>query len=408
MSKAFYEASKASFKVNDDVKTAAVQAIGDATADDEKLKRLYDYARSQIKNISYTPHVSEDDRKKVRESKTPGDTMKLKMGGSGDIDTLFGAMAKAAGYDVRLALSGNRSELFFDPKIASVSLMLNSSSIAVKVGSDWRLFSPGEYFSPYGMMGWVEEGQDALITDPKDLIWQQIPLAPSDRSRAIRSGKFKLHEDGTLEGEGRIVYTGHWSETEKERNYGDSDAEMEKTLKDVIHRRISSSAEVESFTIENANDPNKPFTYTFKIKVPGYAVRTGKRLFFQPNVFEHSSQPLFTASARKYDVYIDYPYSYQDEFTIELPDGFTLENADVPAPIKDQAGISSHNTSIGVSTDGKTLIYKRSFSFGNNGYIRFPASSYPAVKGLFEAFNKADSHQLTLRQAAVAANSPSN
>jgi hypothetical protein len=131
-------------------------------------------------------------------------------------------------------------------------------------------------------------------------------------------------------------------------------------------------------------------------------------LFFQPNVFEHSSQPLFTASARKYDVYIDYPYSYQDEFTIELPDGFTLENADVPAPIKDQAGISSHNTSIGVSTDGKTLIYKRSFSFGNNGYIRFPASSYPAVKGLFEAFNKADSHQLTLRQAAVAANSPSN
>ena len=81
--------------------------------------------------------------------------------------SLFGTMAKAAGYDVRIALSGNRSELIFDPTIANVSLMLGSSSIAVKVGNDWQLFSPGEYFSPYGMMGWVEEGQQALCHRPK-------------------------------------------------------------------------------------------------------------------------------------------------------------------------------------------------------------------------------------------------
>ena len=408
LSKAFFEVSKASFKANDNVKQAAEQAIAGATTDDEKLKRLYDYARSQIKNVSYTPHVSDDDRKKVRENKSPGDTLKLKMGDSGDIDSLFGAMAKSAGYDVRLALSGNRSELIFDPMIANVSLMLSSSSVAVKVGNDWQLFSPGEYYSPYGMMGWVEEGQQALVTDSKDLIWQKIPLAGSDKSRAIRTGKFKLLEDGTLVGEGRFEYTGHWAEAEKERNYGDSDVEMEKTLKNMIHQRISSTAEIESFTIENANDPDKPFTYTFKIKVPGYALKTGKRLFFQPNVFEKSSHPIFTASDRKYDVYIDYPYSYQDNITIEFPEGYSLENADAPAPIKDGQGISSHTVSMGTTDGGKTLIYKRSFSFGNGGFLRFPVTAYPAVKGLFEAFNKADVHQLTLKQATVAAAAPSN
>jgi len=166
---------------------------------------------------------------------------------------------------------------------------------------------------------------------------------------------------------------------------------------------------VESFTIENAMDKDKPFTYTFKIKVPGYAVRTGKRLFFQPNIFERGSHPLYTASARKYDVYIEYPYSYQDEFSIELPEGFTLENADSPQPIKDTSGIGSHTTYLGVANNGKTLIYKRNFSFGNNGTIRFPVTAYPAVKMLFEAFNKADSHQLTLRQGTTAAAaSPSN
>ena len=192
------------------------------------------------------------------------------------------------------------------------------------------------------------------------------------------------------------------------RNYGDSDAEMENILKSLIRQKISGTAEVGSFTIENANDPDKPFTYTFKIRVPGYALKTGKRLFFQPNVFEQNSHPLFTASDRKYDVYIDYPYSYQDNITIEFPDGYSLENADAPAPIKDAQGISSHSITMGVTDGGKTLLYKRNFSFGNGGFIRFPVQSYPAVKGLFDSFNKADVHQLTLKQATVAAAAPSN
>src|SRR5207247_8337782 len=132
-------------------------------------------------------------------------------------------------------------------------------------------FSPAEYYTTFGMMGWVEENETALITDPKELIWQQIPLSPAEKSRAIRTGRFKILEDGTLEGEARIEYTGHWSEYQKRLNYGDSAAQQEKTLKDMIKRNILSTAEVESFTIENANDPNKPFVYTFKIKVPNYA-----------------------------------------------------------------------------------------------------------------------------------------
>ena len=60
-----------SFKVNDDVKQAATQAIADATTDDEKLKRLYDYARLTDKEYFIHAHVSDEDRKKVRKPKRP-------------------------------------------------------------------------------------------------------------------------------------------------------------------------------------------------------------------------------------------------------------------------------------------------------------------------------------------------
>ena len=81
--------------------------------------------------------------------------------------------------------------------------------------------------------------------------------------------------------------------------------------------------------------------------------------------------------------------------------GFSLESPDAPTPVKDAQGISSHDVSIGLNADGKLLQYKRKFSFGNGGRIQFPVGSYSAVKSLFEAFNKADVHQLTLRQDAA-------
>ncbi len=403
ISKAFYETSKSSFKANDEVKAVTAQVISGAASDEDKLRKIYEYTKKEIKNLTYTPNVSEEEWKKVRGAKSGGDTLKLKMGSAGDIDTLFGSMARAAGFDARIALSGSRNELFFDPNIANLSLMLNSSSVAVKVGNDWRFFSPAGYYVPFGMLSWAEEAQTALIADPKELIWKPIPLSPSERSRALRTGRFKLLEDGTLEGEAKIEYTGHWAAWQKNLNREDSPAEQEKTLKSFIQANIMGTAEVDRFTIENVSDPEKPFVYTFKIRVPGYASRTGKRLFFQPNVFERSSKPRFVSNARKYDVYFSYPFSEKDEVTIEIPQGFALESADSPGPIKDRQGIGSHETNIGVSNDGKYLFYKREFSFGNGGFLRFPVGSYPAVKGLFEAFNKADVHQLTLRQGASAA-----
>ncbi len=403
VSKSFYDAYKNNYKVTDEIKSATAEAIAGASTDEEKLHKIFDFTKSRIKNTVYADKVSDEEKKTARDAKSATDTLRLRIGTPFQIDMLFAAMARAAGYDVRVALSGDRSDMFFDPRIPSVRLMLGSSSIAVKVGSDWRFFSPASYYTPYGMLNWAEENQRALVTDPKDVIWQKTPLTPAEKSMEKRSGKFKLLEDGTLEGEARIEYTGHRATLQKMNNKGDSSAEQEKTLKDLVRSNILGTAEVSSLSIENVNDPERPFIYTFKIRVPGYASKTGKRLFFQPNVFEKSSKPQFESSTRKYDVYIHYPYSEQDEITIELPAGYSLENAEAPATIKDSQGIGSHDTQISVSNDGKLVVYKRSFAFGNNGFILFPVGSYPVLKRLFEAFNKADVHQLTIRQNAASA-----
>lgn len=403
VSASMYEASKNLLKPNDEIKKATEQAIAGATTDDEKLRKIFDFTKSQIKNLTYAVKPTEEEWKRARSNKSAGDVLKNRLGSAGDVDQLFGAMARAAGYDARIALSGSRAEMRFDPTVPVMSLVVNSSSIAVKVGDQWRFFSPAGFYTQYGMLSWVEESQTALITDPKDLIWAKIPLSDAGKSMEKRSGKFKILDDGTLVGEARIEYTGHWAAFAKGRHRGDSASVQEESLKNLIKANILSSAEIESTTIENVDDPDKPLVHTFKVRVPGYASRTGKRIFFQPNVFERSSKPRFTSSTRKYDVAFNYPYSERDDIVIELPAGFALENADRPAPIKDQQGISNHQVDMRMSADGKQLTYTRDFSFGNGGFILFPVTSYKGVKALFEAFNQADVHQLTLREAATSA-----
>ena len=114
MGKKFYEVSKEDMKVNDEVKTAVAGIVGDAATPEEKLRRIYDFCRTRIKNVNDDASgMSEDERKKFKENKSPADTLKRGMGTGSNIDMLFAALAKAAGFDARLALSGNRDDLFF-------------------------------------------------------------------------------------------------------------------------------------------------------------------------------------------------------------------------------------------------------------------------------------------------------
>ena len=402
--KAIHEAVKDSMKVNDDVKAAAATIVGDAATPAEKLQRIYDFCRTKIKNVSDDASgLSAEEREKVKGNKSPADTLKRGMGTSSNIDMLFAALAKAAGFEARLALSGNRGDLFFDKSLANTAF-LGSSFIAVKVGDDWQFFSPAEMYTPFGMLGWPEEGQQVLIADSKEPVWAMSGVAGPEKSQEKRTGKFRLLEDGTLEGDVRIEYTGHLAAEKKEYNDDDSATQREQTLRDKIKAQMS-TAELSDIKVENVADPVKPFVYSFRVRVPGYAQRTGKRLFLQPAFFQHGLGALFPTSKRKQRIYFHYPWVEHDEVSIELPAGFALDNADAPAPIAAQ-DLTKYDVKIMVTKDNRTLIYKRDFFFGGGGGLErllYDSGVYGQLKGYFNMVHKQDGHMITLKQAATTA-----
>jgi hypothetical protein len=405
LGKRIYEYSKEEMKANDDVKAAVAGIIGNATAPEEKLQRIYDFCRTKIKNVSDDANgMTDEERNKFKENKSPADTLKRAMGTGSNIDMLFGAMAKAAGFDARIALSGNRDDLFFTRDLANISF-LGSSFIAVRVGEDWRFFSPAEMYTPFGMLGWVEEGQETLVTDAKEPVWVKTNLTAPAKSSEKRKGKFRLLDDGTLEGDVTIEYTGHLASEKKEYNDDDSASQREETLRNKLKGQMS-TAELSEIKIENITDPVKPFIYSFHVRVPGYAQRTGKRLFLQPAFFQHGVDPLFPTSSRTNAIYFHYPWLEEDEVTIELPAGFTLDNPDSPAPFG-SGDLSQYDVKIFTTKDQRTLIYNRKFFFGAGGTgidrLYYDAIGYGQLKTYFDALHKQDNHTITLKQATTTA-----
>jgi Domain of Unknown Function with PDB structure (DUF3857)/Transglutaminase-like superfamily len=401
-----YDGHKSQMKVSDEIKRAAAEATAGAASDEEKLDKIFDYVRAKVKNVGdvssgFTP----DQVEKMKANKTPADTLRRAAGNWHDIDMLFASMALAAGFDARVTKVVDRAENFFDPSFTDSYFFdyRGTENIAVRVGDQWRFYDPGTTYVTRGMLRWQEEGEQVLVSDPKDPQFVNTPISPPDKSVERRTAKFKLSDDGTLEGDVRVEYTGHLAVDMKNRNDQNSPAEREENLKNSYQGRLG-GAEITDIKIENVTDPDKPYAYSLHIRVPGYAQRTGKRLFFQPAFFERGRAAMFPTSGRSYNIYFHYPWSEEDHVEIALPEGFALDNADSPAPFTG-GQIAGYEPKAMVTKDGRTVVYERKFFFGKGGAnsLLFAPGVYPNLKAFFDAVNKQDGHTLAVKQAAATA-----
>ena len=395
-----YDVDKTALKVNDDIKKAATAAIAGADSPEEKLARLYDFVRTKISNpYDDASGVRNEELAKLKENVTPADTLKRAVGTPFDIDLLFGAMAVAAGFDVRIARVSDRSDVFFDSTLPN-SYFLGTYDIAVKVGSDWRFYNPGNRYVPLGMLGWREEGVKALIPDSKEPQWAITPYSAPARTVQRRTGKLRLLDDGTIEGDVSVELTGHFAMDEKEVHDALTPMEQEQEVIGGIKSRMS-TAQISAISVENAKDPSKPIVMRYHIRVPQYAQRTGRRLFFQPGFFAKGEAAMFTGSTRRYPLYFPFSWSEEDDITIELPPGFELESAESPAVAK-VPDILLLETKMATSADGRTLHYDRKFTFGGTQTLLFPAAQYNGVKQLFDKVYEVNTHMLTVRESSSA------
>jgi len=394
-----YARTKPLMKSDDLIKRTAAELTSGTTKPEDQLTVLDAFCRTKIRNFdnSASPMTAEE-RKALKENHSASDTLKQKAGSANDVDMLLGALAGAAGFEARMARVSDRADTFFTP-LRPTTYFINKLIIAVNLNEKWIFFDPATPFLEPGMLPWQVEGQRALISDPKEGFFTTTQFLEPARSRRDRRASFKLLEDGSLEGTVIYTYTGHVARLQKERYERMSPGQQEEDWKKSQEARLS-TAEISGLEIRDITDPVKPVVIRHKLSVPGYATRTGRRILLQPAFFQRNVAPRFTETQRKWDIYFDYGWSEEDEVTIDLPEGWELDQPTLPQG-SNFGKIGSYTVQVQKTTDGRKLIYRRHFEFGREQTLLLGASSYPQVKKVFDFMQDQDNYTISLKPVAA-------
>ena len=177
-------------KVDDLVKRTAAELISGLEKPEEKLAALDTFCRTKIRNpLSGAFQFTADERKALKENRSPSDTLKQKAGWGTDLSLLFAALANAAGFDARMARVPDRGDIFFTPQ-RPITYFLDAYSVAVKVNETWTFFDPGTPYLEPGMLRWQEEGQSALISDAKEGFLRRRKVRRRPALRATAGQRF--------------------------------------------------------------------------------------------------------------------------------------------------------------------------------------------------------------------------
>ncbi len=366
-------------------KTKAAKLTAGATSDEEKLKRLYEFCQREIVNYSWADtaetKTAEDNHLENDATRSGAATQIKGQGTSYEINLAFATLARGAGYEVKPAESASRDEVL-NITTPSGWTHLDRMRVAVKVAGKWKFFNPGNYWTPYGMLGRTDEMVTALLCDKEKLIFETTPVAAASLSPVERQGRFSLDEEGTLQGEVDNSFAGHHGMELKEHNWEKTLDETNKDLVKGIVDRLP-TAEITEIRWKNLRTREYPVTVHYKVRVPGYAEPAGSRLTFVANYFEAGRPAIFTAASRKLPIFFPYAYQQHDDIEITLPEHFQLDHPGAPGDVGDLKYAFGALYDIEYLPKKKLLHYTRTFELGGNGMVGFQATTYPAFQKCF-------------------------
>jgi hypothetical protein len=380
---------------------AMEQAVAESTGPNDppevKLEKIY--ARVQkIRNTSWETQKTEQEQKreKQKEISNVEDVWKRGYGDGRQINWLFLALARAAGFEANSVYIAARSEYFFNPQMMNL-LQLNGDVVVVKVSGKDVYCDPATAFAPFGLLSWPETGVKGLRLDKDGGSWVMTTLPPSSESRIERKADLKLTSDtGSLEGKLTVKYSGLealWRRIE-ERN--SDEVSRKKFLEDQIKEYIPVGIEVELANKPDWGSSTKSLVAEFDLKVPGWASGAGKRALVPVGLFGAAEKHAFEHANRVHPIYFSYPSEKVDDVSIDLPLGWQVNS--VPPVQNLDAKAAVYNLKV-ENSQGRLRVTRRL----NMDLLMLDVKNYPVLRNFYQVVRTGDEQQIVLQPGASAA-----
>ena len=232
-----------------------------------------------------------------------------------------------------------------------------------------------------------------MIANDKGALIEAVAGAPAEQSSRRQRATLALDDEGTLEGEMALEFTGCFDADEKSELIGATAEDVEKHLRAALEPHLK-GAEISAVKLENATHPLEPLRLGFHVRVPAFAERTGTRLFVQPSAFRRGVKALFTAAKRETPIVFPHRYQEWDSISLTLPEGYAIEAGAAPAGL-DFGEAGKYRVELRWSARSRLLQLEREFT------LRVPVfetEHYSRLKNVFEIIQERDDYTLGFRR----------
>jgi len=309
-------------------------------------------------------------------------------GGYGDCKdkaTLLSAMLSTVGVHSDIVLVDSRRGVI-DPNAPSI--MGNHAIAAIEIpkgydspklhdvvtaqtGKRYLIFDPTSEKTPFGQVESELQGSYGLLVEGPDSQILEIPVLNPDLDTVRRSATLQLAADGSLKGSvtvsrfGDLALVGRYVFTE-------NDAAKQQQYIDRSVAGDMMAASITGLKIENVAALDKELTTSFDLTADHFASSVGPLLMLRPRVFGSYTMPV-DHKARKVAIDLRRTMQGTDNFDIQLPDGYTVD--ELPDPVKADVGFASYESS--TKLDGHTIHYTRTFTLRQ---VSLPPEKYAELQ----------------------------
>ena len=307
------------------IERALAGIVSPQDSPETKVRKIYARVQ-QLRYLSYESRKSgqENKRENIKPNKNVEEVWERGYASTNDINYLFVALLRAAGFEATLAQLASRSHSILDPQIPDAT-QLNATVVMVRVGDKDLFLDPATRFCPYGLLPWEETGVHALWLGA---VWHDFPRIPgrsSDTAVTKRTAAVKLLVDGTLKGVVHLTYSGQEALKKRLSLYDEDEGGRRKALEEEIKQWLPASAVVEVSKAEPWESSEDDLRVEGAFTVPEFATVSGRRLIFPLAVFQSNETSPFQSDKRTYPIYFEYAYQTRDDIECAFPEGFQPE-----------------------------------------------------------------------------------
>jgi len=370
------------------------QIISPADSADAKLRKIYARCQ-QVKNLDFERRQDRAKEEKIKPNENVEDVWKKGVGSGHDVNLLFLALVRAAGFEAYYVRLSGRSEYFFNQKRMNTA-QLDADTVLVKSEGKDLYLDPATKFAPYGLMPWPETGVAGLRLDKQGGTWIQTEIPESSACKVVRQADLKLNEEGGLEGQVKVTYTGLEAlDRRLGQRFGDA-TQRKEYLEEELKNVIPATAEVELKNKPDWDSSDEKLMAEYDVKIPGWASSAGRHVVLPLGLFAGAQKHVFEHTQRTQPIYFSYMFQTEDQTKITLPAGWKVGS--LPTEVHLDAKAAEYR--IQAEKKENALQVTRTL---RSDIVLYQPSVYPALRDFYQKLRSGDEQQVVLQPGANSA-----